>query len=155
MSGPTNVVFVLPSYKNQGLNFLFNENIGVGEESATVLECFEKTYKHFLTPVSRKWSDPATRFYELKQEWEEETFELSSITEISMHPAYQQIIGMGPVAIPFIIYELITKPNHWFWALKSITGEDPVPANKRGKMKDMSLAWIHWWIERKYNLQNE
>ena len=151
MSGPINVV-ALPSYKNQGLNFWFNEIIGVGEESTKVLERFKDTYKHSLTPVSRICSDPATRFYELKQEWEEDTFELSSITDISMHPAYQQIIGMGPVAIPFIISELITKPNHWFWALKSITGEDPVPANKRGKMRDMALAWIHWWIERKYEI---
>ena len=61
---------------------------------------------------------------------EEATAMFSSITEIAMHPAYQQIIGMGSIAIPFIMRELENRPAHWFWALKSITGEDPV--SKKG-----------------------
>ncbi|MBI5057248.1 MAG: hypothetical protein HZB61_11610 [Nitrospirae bacterium] len=47
--------------------------------------------------------DSFVRFQILKLEWESETAHLSSITEISMHPAYQQIIGMGQVAVPFIL----------------------------------------------------
>ncbi len=52
----------------------------------------------------------------LKNQWAEETVVLSAITEISMHPAYQQIIDMGLIAIRMILFELMQKPDHWFWA---------------------------------------
>jgi hypothetical protein len=103
-----------------------------------------------MVPISRQWADPAIRFFRLKQEWEEATAMLSSITEIAMHPAYQQIIGIGSIAIPFIMRELETSPAHWFWALKSITGEDPVPPDKRGRIGDMAKAWLIWGREHDY-----
>lgn len=70
---------------------------------------------------------------------------------ISMHPAYQKIIGMGELALPLIMRELRTRPNHWFWALKAITGEDPVPPQYRGQVRKMAAAWLDWWKENKYN----
>lgn len=100
--------------------------------------------------------DSLIRFIVLKGEWEDEMANLSSITEISMHPAYQQIIGMGKTAIPYILYELSElsdeKPSYcyWFWALKSITGEDPVTGKKpilddqKGNIKEMAKAWLKW-----------
>lgn len=43
-----------------------------------------------------------------------------------MHPAYQQIIGMGEKALPLILRDLRDRPTgHWFWALNAITGEEP------------------------------
>ncbi|MEW6668329.1 MAG: hypothetical protein AB1512_24205 [Thermodesulfobacteriota bacterium] len=110
----------------------------------------EDLLAHYYKPISRQWATPALRFLNLKREWEDDTATLSSITEIAMHPAYQQIIGMGPLAVPLILNEMQTKPGHWFWALKSITGEDPVPAEKRGKMKDMTNAWLSWGCEQRY-----
>lgn len=92
----------------------------------------------------------ARKFNALKIEWETETAYLSSITEISMHPAYQQIIGMGTIAIPYILAELKIKPGHWFWALKSITGEDPVLPEHRGRLKQMTEDWLKWDKEHGY-----
>ena len=69
---------------------------------------------------------------------------LSSITEIVMHPSYQQIIGMGPAAIPLILLSMRRELNHWFWALSAITGENPVPIEHRGKIKQMTEAWMNW-----------
>src|SRR5438067_2403633 len=60
------------------------------------------------------------RFRDLVDQWKEATEFTSSTTEMVLHPAYQQIIGMGPVAIPFLIAELRRDPDHWFAALKSI-----------------------------------
>ena len=94
--------------------------------------------------------DPFTKFLELKKQWEEETAILSSITEISMHPAYQQIIGMGQTVVPYILSELAKKPGHWFWALKSITGEDPVQEDQRGNLKKMTKLWLKWAKEKGY-----
>ena len=113
-------------------------------------DTLKNSINHFMTPISRQWADPATRFFRLKQEWEEVTAMLSSIAEIAMHSAYQQIIGMGSIAIPFIIRELENRPAHWFWALKSITGEDPVPPEKRGRIGDMAKSWLIWEREHDY-----
>ncbi len=94
--------------------------------------------------------DPLTRFNRLKTEWEDNTAYLSSMTKIVIHPAYQQIIGMGTIAIPFILSEMKRKQGHWFWALKSIAGEDPVPPEYRGRIKQMTAAWLQWGREQGY-----
>lgn len=150
MSRPFVVPIMIMDYGIQYLEILPDENTAVGEESDILMESFENFKQHFLDPVTRQWAEPETRFLQLKQEWEEATAALSSITEICMHPAYQQIIGMGPIAIPFIIREMGNRPNHWFWALKAITGEDPVPPDKRGRIIDMTNAWLLWWEEHKH-----
>jgi hypothetical protein len=110
----------------------------------------EQLLADYYKPISTRWANPALRFLDLKDEWERDTATLSSITEIAMHPAYQQIIGIGPVAISLILYEMGKKPNHWFWALKSITGEDPVPPEARGNIGDMTEAWLSWGREQRY-----
>ena len=52
---------------------------------------------------------------------------------MAMHPAYQQIVGMGRSAVPFILKELANGPGHWFWALRAISGEDPVSSQGQGR----------------------
>ena len=132
------------------LGFLPEIDSAVGDESGVLMKSLGVFIDHFMTPISRQWADPATKFFRLKQEWEEATAALSSITEIAMHPAYQQIVGMGPIAIPFIMCELENRPAHWFWALKSITGEDPVPPEKRGRIGEMAKAWLSWGRKHDY-----
>ncbi len=92
----------------------------------------------------------SARFYRLKEEWEKDTSFLSSTSEICTHPAYQGIIGMGPAVLPFIMKEMAEKPGLWFWALKAITGEDPVPKRKRGKISEMTKIWLDWWSDNKH-----
>jgi hypothetical protein len=50
------------------------------------------------------------RFRELARQWKEATLLLSSITEMATHPAYQQIIGMGRAALPWI-FGISTSPT--------------------------------------------
>lgn len=92
----------------------------------------------------------ARRFRDLVREWKAATPLTSSITEMATHPAYQQIIGMGKEAIPLILKELQQDPDHWFWALKAITSEDPVPAADRGKLRPMTQAWLAWAKDHGY-----
>lgn len=68
-----------------------------------------------------------------------------------MHPAYQQIIGLGPDVVPLLLAELEGHPDHWFWALHAITREDPVPSESRGKIKAMAQAWLDWGKRHGYN----
>ncbi len=84
------------------------------------------------------------RFAQLSRQWVEETAGRSTIREKASHPSYQAIIGMGSLAIPHILRALSESPNHWFWALHMITGEDPVPMEDRGDLERMSKAWIQW-----------
>ena len=85
-----------------------------------------------------------TRFDELADEWAQETRFQSSSTEVAIHPAYQQIIGMGPAALPFILERLSQRTEHWFWALAAISGEDPVDPMDAGKVEAMAESWLRW-----------
>jgi hypothetical protein len=84
------------------------------------------------------------RFGDLVRQWKAATTFTSSGAEIALHPAYQQIIGMGKDAIPLILEELQREEDHWFWALKSITGADPAPPGDRGNLPKMTAAWLGW-----------
>ena len=120
-------------------------------EDGKILERhLEGLIMHYYKPISRQWTNPTIRFFNLKEEWETETAALSSVTDIAMHSTYQQIIGMGPIALPFILHDMMIKPGHWFWALKSITGEDPVSPEQRGRIKEMTEAWLRWGREQRY-----
>jgi len=137
---------------DQGFNPSLMTNVsslGCGEESRTIEANYERFLNDFKEPIFRRQQDLATKFNSLKLKWEEETLHLSSVTQIAMHPAYQQIIGMGEKALPFIMSELSDKPGLWFWALKAITGEDPIPAKMRGKTKAMAETWILWWTRNR------
>jgi hypothetical protein len=69
---------------------------------------------------------------------------------MAMHPAYQQIIGMGEDVIPLILWELEKTPNHWFWALRAISDEDPVKPEERGNIHKMAQSWLKWGKEHGY-----
>ncbi len=90
------------------------------------------------------------RFERLATQWKRQRGPTSSISEMALQPAYQQIIGLGPVAIPLLLQELEHAPDHWFWALKSITGEDPVLAEHRGHLRAMAEDWLTWGREHGY-----
>src|SRR5207244_4489285 len=55
---------------------------------------------------------------------------------------YQRIIGMGWAVVPFILRELERQPDHWFWALQSITGE--APAGEANTFQAAVEAWLRW-----------
>ena len=87
---------------------------------------------------------PAERFQKLAATWKSAVRFLSDTDEMCSHPAYQEIIGMGSVALPFIFSELEREPDNWFWALKAITGADPVPDEHRGNIALMAKDWLGW-----------
>lgn len=125
-------------------------NQGVGEDSQIIRRYIENLLSDYYKPLSRQWANPVIRFSNLEAEWKESTAMLSSITEIAMHSAYQQIIGMGPAAISLIFVSMQREPNHWFWALKAISGEDPVSPEHRGNILEMTNAWLDWGKKHLY-----
>ncbi|MBI4827209.1 MAG: hypothetical protein HY804_00065 [Nitrospinae bacterium] len=89
-------------------------------------------------------------FVKYMERWERETAHLSSPNMIAMHESYQRIIGMGVKALPYIFAEMRRKPNHWFWALRMITGADPVHPENRGFIARMTQDWLDWAKEHNY-----
>jgi hypothetical protein len=83
-------------------------------------------------------------FESLASEWRRGRGFSSKVKDLVMHPAYQRIIGMGQAAVPFLLKEMERTPDHWAWALRAITGEDPVPPSSRGKLLETAKAWIQW-----------
>ena len=96
------------------------------------------------TESSSPWSPQSERFRYLARTVREECAHLSSVREIVTHPAYLQIIGMGPAALPLIFKELEDAPGHWFPALRAIAQEDPVLPGHRGVIDEMSRDWLDW-----------
>ena len=94
--------------------------------------------------------DHIQKFQSLANQWRKETRHLSLMSDIVLNTAYQQIIGMGALAIPLILQELKEQPDHWFWALRSIVGESPIPSADRGRLPKMTEAWLAWGQEHGY-----
>ncbi len=90
------------------------------------------------------------RFEALAAQWRKDTAHLSSVAQLAMHPAYQRIIGLGERALPFLFQDLNREPSHWFWALRAITGANPVPESAKGNVAAMTAAWLDWGSSRGY-----
>jgi hypothetical protein len=92
-------------------------------------------------------------FKELAKQWRDERSATSSVAQMAMSSTYQQIIGMGQDAVPMILAKLKSEgnaPDHWFWALASITRDNPVPKTSRGKLQEMAKAWLEWGEKEGY-----
>ncbi len=104
-----------------------------------------------LSELSPSGDDLRRVFRELAETWRRETGMLSSVTENCLHPAYQQIIGLGPPVVPLLLQELEREPDHWFWALSAITRADPVPPEDLGNMRRMAAKWLAFGREKGYS----
>jgi hypothetical protein len=86
-------------------------------------------------------------FTALVTAWREATENLSSLTQIVSHPAYQSIIDLGkrgePV-VPLILKDLWKAGGYWAMALNAITGENPVAPKHIGNPTKVREDWIGW-----------
>ncbi len=90
-------------------------------------------------------------FNSLVKQWKEDTINLSSMQKMVLHPAYQQIIGLGPKAISLILNELKNEPDFWFWALRALARANPVTDNMAGDISTMTRVWLEWGREHGYH----
>ena len=95
-------------------------------------------------------SNTEERFQRLAARWRAETAYLSSLTEMIAHPAYQEIIALGPEVVPSLLRDLEKEPDYWFAALRALTGANPVPPEDAGKLDNMAAAWLNWGRENGY-----
>ena len=102
-----------------------------------------------FTPTKLAAARRKAKFDQLVAEWNEDIKYLSSSDALIDHPAYQQIIGMGRPVLPLIFRNLEETGGHWFWALREITGEDPVKPEEWGNIAAMTARWLAWWKSHK------
>ena len=93
------------------------------------------------------------KFYSLAKQWEKEVAGMSSTAQMSQHPNYQEIISMGEKVVPLLLLELRKNPLYWLTALSKITGENPIKAEQRGRVKQMASAWIEWGRNHGYAIE--
>jgi hypothetical protein len=90
------------------------------------------------------------KFRRLATTWQKAVAHLSSSSRRDNHPAYQEIISLGPPVIPFLLRDLEGVQRHWFTALTAITGENPVPEKYAGDILKMVEAWLEWGKAKGY-----
>jgi hypothetical protein len=88
--------------------------------------------------------DLKDEFRKLVAEWKASRGPTSSAMKMAAHPAYKKIIGLGRDVVPLLLAELEREPDHWFVALYTLTGAEPVPEQSRGRLKEMAAAWVAW-----------
>ncbi len=65
------------------------------------------------------------------------------------HPAYRQIVGLGPAVLPLLLRDLAESRRFWFPALNAITGENPISEDAAGDVEQMIDAWTEWGRNRR------
>jgi hypothetical protein len=92
----------------------------------------------------------AERFRRLADAWHAATGHLSSMSRAASHPAYQEIIGLGPEVVPLLLRDLEDRHSHWFSAIRELTGANPIPPEAAGNIPAMAAAWLGWAREQGY-----
>ncbi len=81
-------------------------------------------------------------FEPLATRWEAETEFLSMTPQITGHPAYFEIVGLGFPAVPLILERLKQSTRPWFQALTAMTRENP--AAEAETHSAAAQAWLEW-----------
>lgn len=89
-------------------------------------------------------------FSKHRDQWKKSTSHFSDTRRIAENADYKAIISYGEEAIPFIMRELESRPDHWFEALWRITHKNPVPHEHRGRIDLMAQDWLKWAKQNGY-----
>jgi hypothetical protein len=89
-------------------------------------------------------------FQRLANVWQKAVAHLSSSNKRESHPAYREIIALGPAAVPMMLRDLEINHRHWFAALTAVTGANPVAEEDAGKILKMIDVWLNWGKQKGY-----
>lgn len=111
--------------------------------AAVVSNAYDEPASYHLEESAKAW----LKFQSLAKEWRAQRGARSSITRSITAPAYIAIIGMGEPGVPLILAQIRSEgddPDQWFWALESITQENPTRPEDQGNNLAMAKAWLAW-----------
>jgi hypothetical protein len=102
------------------------------------------------TPAAPPAESLEEKFQRLAAAWHKAVAHHSSTTVRNNHPAYQEIIRLGRDVVPLLLRDLEDNHTHWFYALRQITGADPIPESAAGNIPQMAEAWLRWAKDHGY-----
>ena len=114
----------------------FQGNLALGDEQKKIVDWQRSIAANYWGPVSRQFDNPRLRFYALASQWREETRYVSSISQIATNPSYQQIIGMGAIAIPLILEELLRDAEYLRGRVLAAIGAHPLHEDHGRDVRD-------------------
>ena len=121
------------------------------QPTSPTAQAIERAVAELLGGSNQAPAPDRAAFEQLADEWEQVTQFVSNIQPFLEHPAYRQIISMGPAAVPWLLARLDEgRPPHWFAALFELTGANPVPPESRGRIREMTAAWQEWGRQQGY-----
>ena len=102
-----------------------------------------------MTPpiVTKPAETLAEQFDRLATSWNAETAHFSMVRRKMRHPAFAQLVALGPEAVPLLLRALETRPGHWYAILQEITGTNPVRPEDHG-VEGIKQAWLRWGKEQ-------
>jgi hypothetical protein len=132
----------------QGNYWLDNETfdggmVGLSDATLMIDQLRRKALRHWNQTITSERAGLRGQFRYLAAWWKHDTEFQSSTSRVAMHPAYKRIIEMGREVLPLILGDLKATQAPWFWALQTITGEDPLPVDDRGYIDRMTQAWVN------------
>lgn len=83
-------------------------------------------------------------FRRLADKWEEETRGYAFRSRAVQHVEHQQIVDLGEQVIPWMLEDFAAGKGDWFYALRLLTGADPIKEEERGYVPRMRAAWLEW-----------
>jgi hypothetical protein len=104
----------------------------------------------FLPAPDARAETVAERFRHLADAWHRDTDYLSSMEQAERHPAYQEIIRLGPAVVPLLLRDLADNHTHWFTALEAITGARLLSSAVAGNIPAIAEAWLRWAKDHGY-----
>ena len=117
---------------------------GVSEEADMMLVQLKEIAEIYHSAAAGQRESISQKFYKLVNQWKRDVRFVSSVTDMVLHPAYLQIIGLGEKVLPLLLAELNARPDYYFWALEALTGHDPVPTERKGDFDSMTELWLDW-----------
>ena len=136
-------VFTYSYQQNNPIEFNPEElHKGFSYEAGIINDQFVNLQGYLSIPISMR--SIIHKFCNLSATWKLNANGKSFVRDIVLDLSYQEIIGMGSVVVPFILEDLKEEPNHWFWALRAITGVDPIKIKHRGNIDLMTKDWLEW-----------
>jgi hypothetical protein len=121
---------------------------GAAPKTHSMIHLISKEEIVLIPPrVDSVWVVSQFKKHELK--WKRDTQYVSSLSDKFLHDSYARIIGMGWPAVHLVLRSLAQDPDDWFYALRAMTGVDPVKASDVGNITNMTRAWLNWGKKRK------
>ena len=89
-------------------------------------------------------------FEEWSAEWLADTLLVSSTHEMMRHPRFHDLVALDHVAARSAVLKLRDGDIQiqWFLLLSRITGDNPVPEEQRGMLREMAARWVEYGEKR-------